>query len=115
MAEKKVTTSDLVEMKKKGEKITMLTAYDHLMASQLDDCGIDLILVGDSVGNVLLGYENTIPVTMDEMIHHCRAVTRGVKRAMVIGDMPFMSYQASAEEAVRNAGRFLKPVPCPPL
>lgn len=108
MTEKKVTTSDLVEMKKKGEKITMLTAYDHLMASQLDDCGIDLILVGDSVGNVLLGYENTIPVTMDEMIHHCRAVTRGVKRAMVIGDMPFMSYQASAEEAVRNAGRFLK-------
>lgn len=108
MAEKKLTTSDLVEMKKKGEKITMLTAYDCLMASQLDDCGIDLILVGDSVGNVLLGYENTIPVTMDEMIHHCRAVTRGVKRAMVIGDMPFMSYQASAEEAVRNAGRFLK-------
>lgn len=108
MAEKKLTTSDLVEMKKKGEKITMLTAYDHLMASQLDNCGIDLILVGDSVGNVLLGYENTIPVTMDEMIHHCRAVTRGVKRAMVIGDMPFMSYQASAEEAVRNAGRFLK-------
>ncbi|NQT66648.1 MAG: 3-methyl-2-oxobutanoate hydroxymethyltransferase [Actinobacteria bacterium] len=108
MTEKKVTTSDLVEMKKKGEKITMLTAYDHIMASQLDDCGIDLILVGDSVGNVLLGYENTIPVTMDEMIHHCRAVTRGVKRAMVIGDMPFMSYQASSEEAVRNAGRFLK-------
>jgi len=108
MAEKKLTTSDLVEMKKKGEKITMLTAYDYLMASQLDNCGIDLILVGDSVGNVLLGYENTIPVTMDEMIHHCRAVTRGVKRAMVIGDMPFMSYQASAEEAVRNAGRFLK-------
>lgn len=108
MAEKKVTISDLAEMKKKGEKITMLTAYDYLMASQLDNCGIDLILVGDSVGNVLLGYENTIPVTMDEMIHHCRAVTRGVKRAMVIGDMPFMSYQASAEEAVRNAGRFLK-------
>jgi len=108
MAEKKLTTSDLAEMKKKGEKITMLTAYDYLMASQLDNCGIDLILVGDSVGNVLLGYENTIPVTMDEMIHHCRAVTRGVKRAMVIGDMPFMSYQASAEEAVRNAGRFLK-------
>ena len=108
MAEKKLTTSDLVEMKKKGEKITMLTAYDCLMASQLDDCGIDLILVGDSVGNVLLGYENTIPVTMDEMIHHCRAVTRGVKRAMVVGDMPFMSYQASEEEAVRNAGRFLK-------
>ncbi len=105
---KKVTTSDLIEMKKKGEKITMLTAYDYLMASQLDESGIDVILVGDSVGNVLLGYKNTIPVTMDEMIHHCKAVTRGVKRAMVIGDMPFMSYQASKEEAVRNAGRFLK-------
>jgi 3-methyl-2-oxobutanoate hydroxymethyltransferase len=105
---KKLTTSDLVEMKKKGEKITMLTAYDCLMASQLDECGIDLILVGDSVGNVLLGYENTIPVSMNEMIHHCKAVRRGVERAMVIGDMPFMSYQASAAEAVRNAGRFLK-------
>jgi 3-methyl-2-oxobutanoate hydroxymethyltransferase len=108
VVEKKVTTVDLIEMKKKSEKITMLTAYDYLMASQLDQCGIDLILVGDSVGNVLLGYENTIPVTMNEMIHHCRAVSRGVKRAMVIGDMPFMSYQASVEEAVRNAGRFLK-------
>ncbi|HEY4695894.1 MAG TPA: 3-methyl-2-oxobutanoate hydroxymethyltransferase [Candidatus Hydromicrobium sp.] len=105
---KKITTSDLLEMKKKGEKITMLTAYDYLMASQLDQCGIDLILVGDSVGNVLLGYENTIPVTMNEMIHHCKAVCRGVERAMVIGDMPFMSYQASIVEAVRNAGRFLK-------
>ena len=105
---KKITTKDLVEMKKKGEKITMLTAYDCLMASQLDECGIDLILVGDSVGNVLLGYENTIPVSMNEMIHHCKAVRRGVERAMVIGDMPFMSYQASAIEAVRNAGRFLK-------
>jgi len=108
MVVKKVTTSDLIEMKKNEEKITMLTAYDYLMAAQLDECGIDLILVGDSVGNVLLGYENTIPVTMEEMIHHCKAVSRGVKRAMVIGDMPFMSYQASIEEAVRNAGRFLK-------
>jgi len=108
MVVKKVTTSDLIEMKKNEEKITMLTAYDYLMASQLDECGVDLILVGDSVGNVLLGYENTIPVTMEEMIHHCKAVSRGVKRAMVIGDMPFMSYQASIEEAVRNAGRFLK-------
>src|SRR4030043_2455910 len=102
VVEKKVTTSNLMEMKKKGEKITMLTAYDYLMASQLDQCGIDLILVGDSVGNVLLGYENTIPVTMNEMIHHCRAVSRGVKRAMVIGDMPFMSYQASTVEGVRT-------------
>ena len=81
---KKVTTSDLVAMKRKGEKITMLTAYDCLMASQLDECGIDMIMVGDSVGNVLLGYDNTIPVTMNEMIHHCRAVTRGVSRVSMI-------------------------------
>ena len=108
MKEKKITTSVLFEMKEKGEKITMLTAYDNIMAAQMDECGIDIILVGDSVGNVVLGYENTIPVTMDEMIHHCKAVTRGAKRALVIGDMPFMSYQASEEEAVKNAGRFLK-------
>jgi len=108
MDTQKITTGTLLEMKKKNEKITMLTAYDYLMASQLDECGIDIILVGDSVGNVVLGYKNTIPVTMDEMLHHCSAVARGVKRAMVVGDMPFMSYQASVEEAVRNAGRFLK-------
>jgi len=108
MDTQKITTGTLLEMKKKNEKIAMLTAYDYLMASQLDECGIDIILVGDSVGNVVLGYKNTIPVTMDEMLHHCSAVVRGVKRAMVVGDMPFMSYQASAEEAVRNAGRFLK-------
>lgn len=108
MVLKKVTTSDLVQMKKNKDKITMLAAYDHLMASQMDDCGIDVILVGDSVGNVLLGYENTIPVTMEEMIHHCKAVSRGARRAMVIGDMPFMSYQSGIEEAVKNAGRFLK-------
>jgi 3-methyl-2-oxobutanoate hydroxymethyltransferase len=108
MAIEKVTTSYLVEMKEKGEKITALTAYDCLMASQLDECGIDILLVGDSVGNVLLGYKNTIPVTMDEMIHHCSAVARGAKRAMVVGDMPFMSYQTSCREALRNAGRFLK-------
>jgi 3-methyl-2-oxobutanoate hydroxymethyltransferase len=104
----KVTTAALIEMKKRGEKIAMLTAYDYLMASQLDECGIDLVLVGDSVGNVVLGYDNTIPVTMEEIIHHCKAVSRGVKRAMIIGDMPFMSYQASIGEAVRNAGRLLK-------
>lgn len=108
MDTQKITTGTLLEMKKKNEKIAMLTAYDYLMASQLDECGIDIILVGDSVGNVVLGYKNTIPVTMDEMIHHCSAVARGVKRAMVVGDMPFMSYQANVDEAVRNAGRFLK-------
>ncbi|MEA2016183.1 MAG: 3-methyl-2-oxobutanoate hydroxymethyltransferase [Actinomycetota bacterium] len=108
MVLKKVTTKSIKEMKIKGEKITMLTAYDFLMASQLDQCGMDIILVGDSLGNVVLGYENTIPVTMEEMIHHCAAVSRGVDRAMVVGDMPFMSYQVSAGEAVRNAGRLLK-------
>jgi 3-methyl-2-oxobutanoate hydroxymethyltransferase len=108
MSEKKITTEILKEMKKNGEKITMLTAYDSLMAAQIDESGIDMILVGDSVANVLLGYENTIPVTMDEMLHHCRAVTRAVKRALVVGDMPFMSYQVSARQALENAGRFLK-------
>ena len=95
-------------MKKKGEKITMLTAYDALMASQIDESGIDMILVGDSVANVLLGYDNTIPATMEQMLHHSRAVTRIVKRALVVGDMPFMSYQVSDTEAITNAGRFLK-------
>jgi 3-methyl-2-oxobutanoate hydroxymethyltransferase len=108
MDAKKITTGILREMMEKGEKITMLTAYDALMAAQVDETGIDMILVGDSVANVLLGYENTIPVTMEEMLHHCRAVTRAVKRALVVGDMPFMSYQASEAEAVKNAGRFLK-------
>lgn len=108
MVENKINTAVLQEMKRTGEKITMLTAYDALMALQIEESGIDMILVGDSVANVLLGYENTIPVTMDEMLHHCRAVTRVVKRAFVVGDMPFMSYQVSADEAVRNAGRFLK-------
>jgi len=108
MLSKKVTTKTITGMKKKGEKIAMLTAYDYLMASQLDECGIDIVLVGDSLGNVVLGYENTIPVTMEDIIHHCSAVSRGVKRAMVVGDMPFMSYQSSTEEAVRNAGRLLK-------
>ncbi len=104
----KITINTLREMKEKGEKITMLTAYDALMASQIDESGIDMILVGDSVANVLLGYDNTIPATMEQMLHHSRAVTRSVKRTLVIGDMPFMSYQASETEAVTNAGRFLK-------
>ncbi|MCG9479106.1 MAG: 3-methyl-2-oxobutanoate hydroxymethyltransferase [Actinomycetia bacterium] len=108
MSQTKINVNTLMEMKKSGEKITMLTAYDFLMASQLDQCGIDLILVGDSVGNVLLGYKNPIPVTMEEMLHHCKAVRRGVKNAMVIGDLPFMSYQVSAEKAVTNAGRLVK-------
>jgi len=108
MNNKKVTINTLLEMKTNGEKIAMLTCYDYLMSALLDSSGIDMMLVGDSVGNVLLGYENTLPVTMDEMIHHCKAVTRGAKRAFIVGDMPFMSYQVSTEEALRNAGRFIK-------
>lgn len=108
MDTQKITIKSLAEMKAGGEKIAMLTCYDFLMASLLDQCGIDLMLVGDSVGNVLLGYDNTIPVTMEEMLHHCKAVTRAAKRALVVGDMPFMSYQVNKEEALRNAGRFMK-------
>jgi len=105
---KKVTTAVFREMKQRGEKITMLTAYDWCTAQLVDAAGIDSILVGDSLSMVVQGNETSLPVTMDEMIYHTRLVARGVKRAMVIGDMPFMSYQASVEEAVRNAGRFLK-------
>ena len=105
---KKVTTLTLRQKKERGEPITMLTAYDYPTALTMDQAGMDVILVGDSLGMVVLGYENTLPVTMDDMLHHCRAVARGAKSAMLIGDMPFMSYQASVEEAVRNAGRFLQ-------
>jgi 3-methyl-2-oxobutanoate hydroxymethyltransferase len=104
----KITTAALRDMKKKGEKISMLTAYDFPTAAIMDNAGIDIILVGDSVGMVVLGYDSTLPVTMDDMIHHTKIVSRAVKRAMVIGDMPFMSYQASIEEGLRNAGRFMK-------
>ena len=108
----KITIAMLHEKKKKGEKITMLTAYDYPTAQLVDRAGIDTILVGDSLGMVVLGYESTVPVTMDEMIHHCKAVTRGVKRSFVIGDMPFMSYHVGTERAVENAGRFLKEAGC---
>ena len=94
--------------KKEGKKITMLTAYDYPFAQIVDEAGIDAILVGDSLGMVVQGHENTLPVTMDEMIYHTKMVTRAVKNAMVIGDMPFMSYQTGTSDAVRNAGRFLK-------
>jgi len=104
----KITTMSLRQMKKTGDKITMLTAYDFVTASLMDEAGVDIILVGDSLGMVVMGYESTLPVTMDEMIHHTKAVTRGTKRAMVIGDMPFMSYQVSVEHALTNAGRFMK-------
>jgi 3-methyl-2-oxobutanoate hydroxymethyltransferase len=95
-------------MKRKGEKIAMLTAYDYPTAAILDQAGIDLLLVGDSLGMVVLGYGSTLPVTMDEMIHHTKAVCRGARWAMVVGDMPFMSYQESLDKALYNAGRFLK-------
>ncbi len=107
-ARKKITTLTFRQKKEHGEPITVLTGYDYPTALALDQAGIDAILVGDSLGMVVLGYENTLPVTMEEMLHHCRAVSRGAKAALVIGDMPFMSYQVSIEEAIRNAGRFLQ-------
>src|SRR5512138_1261063 len=105
---KKVTTSVFRQKKERGEPITMLTAYDYPTAVAEDRAGVDSILVGDSLAMVVLGYENTLSVTMEDMLHHARAVARGAKAALLIGDMPFMSYQVSVEEAVRNAGRFLK-------
>jgi len=107
-ARKKVTTLTYRQKKERGEIITMLTAYDYPTAIAMDKAGVDSILVGDSLAMVVLGYENTLPVTMEEMLHHCRAVARGSKTALLVGDMPFMSYQVSVEEAVRNAGRFLQ-------
>lgn len=95
-------------MKQKGEKIAMLTAYDYSIAKIVDSIGIPLILVGDSLGTVVLGYESTIPVTMEEMLHHTKAVVRGVKNALVIGDMPFMTYHISTEQALTNAARFIQ-------
>jgi 3-methyl-2-oxobutanoate hydroxymethyltransferase len=110
--EKKLNIQDIIAMKQNGEKISMLTAYDASFAALIDASGIEMVLVGDSLGMVLLGYDSTIPVTMEEMLHHCRAVNRGVKRAVLVGDMPFMSYQVSESEAITNAGRFLKESGC---
>jgi 3-methyl-2-oxobutanoate hydroxymethyltransferase len=104
----RIRVQQIKEMKEKGEKFAMLTAYDYLTAKIIDEAGIPLILVGDSLGNVVLGYETTIPVTMDVMIHHTKAVTRAVKTALVVGDMPFMSYQISMEDTLRNAARFIQ-------
>ena len=108
----RVTIRDLKQMKKRGEKIAMITAYDYTAARLVEDAGIPIILVGDSLGNVMLGYDSTVPVTMDEMIHHIKAVVRGTERAHIIGDLPFLSYQANVAEALRNAGRLLKEGGC---
>ena len=102
------TIRDLQKWKAEGTRFAMLTAYDFPTAKIFDEAGIPVLLVGDSVANNVLGYENTLPVTMEEMLHHTRAVTRGARNALVVGDMPFLSYQVSVEEGVRNAGRFLK-------
>ena len=103
-----VTIHDLRARKSRRERFAMLTAYDYPTAQILDEAGIPVLLVGDSLGQVVLGYDSTIPVTMDEMLHHCRAVARGARNALIVGDMPFMSYQTSLEEGLRNAGRFMK-------
>ncbi len=105
---KKVTTKTLFILKRKGIKISALTAYDFITAKLLDEAGIDIILVGDSLSNVFQGNETTLPVTMDQMIYHIKAVTKGVERSMVVGDLPFMSYQLSIDEGFRNAGRIMK-------
>jgi hypothetical protein len=106
--EKPVTTLELIAMKQRGERIAVLTAYDYLMAGLLDESGIDCVLVGDSVGQVVAGEDSTLPVTLEQMIYHGKAVARGLKRALLVVDMPFLTYQVSAEEAVRNCGRVLQ-------
>ena len=108
MSLQKVTAKKIIEKKKNGEKIVTLTSYDYAFAKIVDQCGIDLILVGDSLSMVVLGYNNTLAVTMDEMIHHTKAVSRAVDNAMIVGDMPFLSYKIDINEAVKNAGRFIQ-------
>lgn len=104
----KNTVSTLLKQKQTGDKITMLTAYDYTTAKIMDECGVNAILIGDSLGMVMLGYENTLPVTMEDMIHHTAAVSRGAENAFIVADMPFMSYQVSVQDAVINAGRLIK-------
>jgi 3-methyl-2-oxobutanoate hydroxymethyltransferase len=108
----RVSIGKIKEMKAKGEKITMLTAYDYTTARMVDEAGIPLILVGDSLGMVVLGYDSTIPVTMEVMLHHTKAVVRGTRNALVVGDMPFMTYHLNEEQAMQNAGRFLQETGC---
>ncbi|TEU15853.1 MAG: 3-methyl-2-oxobutanoate hydroxymethyltransferase [Dehalococcoidia bacterium] len=104
----RVTITEIREMKQKKEKIPMLTAYDYVTAKMVDEAGVPLILVGDSLGMVMLGYQSTIPVTMEEMIHHTKAVVRGAKEALIVGDMPFMTYHISVSDALHNAARFIQ-------
>ena len=104
----RVTITDIKEMKQKKEEIPMLTAYDYVTAKMVDEAGVPLILVGDSLGMVMLGYESTIPVTMEQMLHHTKAVVRGAKKALIIGDMPFMTYHISVSDALHNAARFIQ-------
>ena len=104
----KNSISTFISAKRNSEKLTMLTAYDYSMAKLIDECGVNGILVGDSLGMVCLGYKDTLSVTMDDMLHHTKAVTRGTTNALVVADMPFMSYQASIYDAVKNAGRFIQ-------
>jgi 3-methyl-2-oxobutanoate hydroxymethyltransferase len=108
----RVTISQIKEMKRKGEKISMLTAYDYTTAKIVDEAGLPMILVGDSLGMVVLGYDSTLPVTLEVMLHHTKAVARGAKNALIVGDMPFMTYQASIEDAMHNAGRFMQEAGC---
>jgi len=104
----RITINQIRDMKQKGEKITMLTAYDYSTAKIVDEVGIPLILVGDSLGMVVLGYESTVPVTMEDMLHHTKAVVRGTKRTMIVGDMPFMTYHISVDDTLKNAARFIQ-------
>ena len=108
MAGKKMRVQHLLQMKKEGRKIVAVTAYDYPTARVVEKAGVDLVLVGDSVGNTVMGYDSTIPVQMEDMIYHCAAVTRGIERPLVVGDMPFMSYKVSIEQALENAGRFIQ-------
>jgi 3-methyl-2-oxobutanoate hydroxymethyltransferase len=108
----RITVDDIKAMKERGERIVMLTAYDYPSARLADEAGVDMILVGDTLGMVVLGYDSTIPVTMEDMIHHIKPVVRGSERALVVGDMPFLSFQTGVEDAIRNAGRMMKETGC---
>ena len=108
----RITTADIREMKQRGDKMVMMTAYDYPTARLVDEAGVDMILVGDTLGMVVLGYDSTLPVTMEDMIHHTKAVVRGTQHAMVVGDMPFMSYQTGWQDAMKNAARLLQETNC---